>query len=109
MADKGFRFTPNEDGIHEVSTGAEVGKLLTQYARDAARNIKRLAPTKRGFMDYRKNVKAIAARRGPDGFEAQVVVDTPVWHLPEYGTAEHRATAPIRKGVKETGIQFEEN
>lgn len=108
MTTKGFRFTPNERGIHEVTNGPEVGKLLTQYATDAARNIRRLAPSRRSFMDYRKNIRVTRARKVGTTIRAEVVVDSPTWHLPEYGTSRMSPTAPIRNGVRATGIKFEE-
>ncbi len=108
MTTKGFRFTPNESGIHEVTTGPDVGKLLNQYADDAARNIRRLAPRRRSFMDYRKNIKVNRARKVGNTVRAEVVVDSPLWHLPEYGTSRLAPSAPIRTGVRATGIKFEE-
>jgi len=106
---KGFRFDPNPDGIFEVSTGEGVKGILTQRAQDAQKEIRRLAPSKRSFFDYRKNVRARAARRTPDGFEAAVEVTSPGWHLPEYGTTTIAPTAPIRRGMKLAKLDFRED
>lgn len=108
MTTKGFRFEPNEKGIHLAASTREVAGILTQYARDAARNIRRRAPKGRQFMDYRKSIRVEPARPGAPKIEAAVLVDSPTWHLPEYGTALLKPTAPIRNGVRDTRIRFEE-
>lgn len=105
---KRFRFEPDPDGIFEASSGEAVKGILTQRAQDARREVMKLAPKRRAFFDYRKHVKARPAKRVGRGFEAAVEVDSPGWHLPEYGTAEHPATAPIRRGVRLAGIDFKE-
>lgn len=104
----GFRFEPDTAGIFHVANGEAVGPILTQRARDAAREVRRLAPRKRGFFDYRRGVRARAARRVGSTIEAAVEVVTPGWHLPEYGTTTHPPTAPLRRGVKAAGIDFQE-
>lgn len=105
----GFRFEPDEKGIFTVSSGEAVKGILTQRAQDARAAVMKLAPKKRAFFDYRRHVKARAARRVGDHFEAALEVDSPGWHLPEYGTAEHPPTAPIRRGVKLAGLDFRED
>lgn len=107
-AAKRFRFEPNEAGIFEAANGEAVRGILTQRAQDAAREVRRLAPKKRGFFDYRRSVKARAAKRVGRGMQAAVEVTSPGWHLPEFGTAEHRATAPLRRGIRLAGLKFEE-
>ena len=105
---KPFRFTPNAEGIFEVSTGQAVAKVLTQRAQDAVREVRKLAPRRRGFFDYRRKVKAIPAKKIGKGYEAAVVVDSPGWHLPEYGTSSIPPTAPLRRGVRLAGLDFKE-
>lgn len=105
---KRFRFEPDAAGIFEVSSGEAVKGILSQRARDARAEVMKLAPKRRAFFDYRRNVKAIPAKKVGKGYEAAVVVDSPGWHLPEYGTAEHPATAPIRRGVRLAKLDFEE-
>ncbi len=105
---KGFRFTPDKDGIFRVLTGPEIGKLLDQRASDAAKQIRQRAPRKRAFLDYRKGIKTTRARRSGTTIQAEVMVDSPGWHLPEYGTSNYPPSAPIRNGVRAAGIDFEE-
>ncbi len=105
---KGFRFTPDADGIFRATSGPEVAKFLDQRATDAAKEIRKRAPSKRGFMDYRKNVKTTKARRVGTTIQAEVYVDSPTWHLPEYGTSRISPSAPIRNGVRAAGIDFKE-
>lgn len=104
-----FRFVPDEAGIFEVTSSEEVAPLLTERARAAADEVRKLAPSKRSsFFDYRRRVRARAARRTPRGMEAAVEVDSPGWHLPEYGTATIPATAPLRRGIPLAGLDFRE-
>ena len=106
---EGFRFEPDAAGVYEVTNSAEVGALLTQRANDARDQILKLAPRRRwSFYECRRGVKVRRARRVGRSIEAEVRVESSGWHLPEYGTAEVRATAPIRNGVRLAGIDFEE-
>lgn len=105
----GFRFEPDSAGIFEVSSGEAVKGILTQRAQDAAKEVRKLGPKKtRSFFNYRKGVKARAARKVGKGYEAAVEVDSPGWHLPEYGTSSITPTAPIRRGVRLAGLDFKE-
>ena len=104
---KKWRYEPDVDGIYRVATGKGVAKILTQRAGDAAREVKKLGPKKRGaFFNYKKSVRARPARQTTEGFEAGVEVNTPGWHLPEFGTANYRATAPLRRGVELAGLEL---
>ncbi len=108
MADR-FRFEPDSAGIFEVSSGEAVRGILTQRAQDAAKKVRELGPKKRGaFFNYRRNVKARAAKKVGRGYEAGVEVDSPGWHLPEYGTSSIAPTAPLRRGVRLAGLDFKE-
>lgn len=105
----GFRFEPDSEGIFQVSSGEAVRGILTQRAQDAAKQVRQLGPKKKGaFFNYRKNVKARAAKKVGKGYEAAVEVDSPGWHLPEYGTSSIQPTAPLRRGVKLAGLDFKE-
>lgn len=109
MAGTRFRFEPDSSGIFEVSSGEAVKGILTQRAQDAAKEVRKLGPKKtRSFFNYRKGVKARAARKVGKGYEAAVEVDSPGWHLPEYGTSSITPTAPIRRGVRLAGLDFKE-
>ena len=80
-----------------------------QSPQDAAVQIRRLAPTGEDFFDYARNVKTEPARADATGdLAAAVLVDSPGWHLPEYGTSEVTPTAPIRRGVALANIDFDE-
>ncbi len=107
-AAKRFRFEPNEAGMFEAANGEGVRGILNQRADDAVREIRKIAPRKRAFFDYRKKVKVVKARRVGRTYEAGVAVTSPGWHLPEYGTALVRATAPIRRGVRLARLDFRE-
>lgn len=107
MTAKAFRVEADEAGIKDLMNGPGVGEILTGAAQTAAEKIKRRAPFGRAFFDYFRSVRWVAAKPGPDGMEAAVGVDSPGWHLPEYGTANYPATAPIRRGVEEAGIRLE--
>lgn len=106
---KGFVFIPDQRGIYQVTTGPEIADLLNERAREAATEIRKRAPRRgKSFMGYRRKIKTTRARRVGNTIQAEVYVDSPVWHLPEYGTSEITPTAPIRNGVRATGIKFEE-
>ena len=104
----GFRFEPDAQGIVRVANGDAVKGVLTAAARAGAAKVKELGPKRRtAFFDWRANVKAIPATRGPDGkMAAAVEVDSPGWHLVEFGTAEHSALAPLRRGIVLAGIEL---
>jgi len=108
MARDSFRFEPDEAGMFEAANGDGVRGILDQRAQDARKEIMKLAPRRRAFFDYRKKIRTVKARRVGRTYEAAVVVDSPGWHLPEYGTVEHPATAPIRRGVKLARLDFRE-
>lgn len=109
MAAAKFRFVPDPSGIFAVTHSDEVGKILEQRAQDAVVEIRRLAPRGDDFFDYASGIKANPARVDAMGdLAAEVVVDSPGWHLPEYGTSEVTPTAPIRRGVALANIDFDE-
>jgi len=105
----GFRFTPDDQGIYEVANGAGVRGILTERAQVAAKEVRRLSPKKRHFFSYTKSVKAVPAKKVGKGYESAVEVDSPGWHLVEYGSRYSTATAPLRRGVRNSGLRFEEN
>jgi hypothetical protein len=102
----GFKFEPDEAGIKKVLAGPGVGKALTDAAVKMRERIQRYAP--RGFMGYWKSVRYVPAKPGPDGLEAAAGVDSPVWHLPEYGTASYPARSPIRRAARDVLDDFQE-
>lgn len=102
----GFKFERDDAGIRKVLEGPGVAKHLTDAAVQVRERIQRYAP--RGFMGYWRSVRYVPAKAGPDGLEAAAGVDSPVWHLPEYGTANYPARAPIRKGARDVLADFKE-
>ena len=102
----GFKFEPDRKGIEDALESPGVGRLLTSTASSVRDRIQRFAP--RGFMGYYKSVRFVPAKKGTDGLEAAAGVDSPVWHLPEYGTANYPARSPIRRAVAEVVDRFEE-
>ncbi len=104
-----FKFTPDQRGIDDVLTGPDLGKFLTDVAVDAAGRIEKHGPTsKDSFMGWKGSVVALPARPDGDSIAALVGSESPGWHLVEYGTATTQPYAAIRKGVRETGVRFEE-
>lgn len=105
-----FRFTPDGAGIFEVANGDEVKGVLMQNAMDVAAAVRRLAPKDPDdFFGIAANVQAKPARRDTDGkMTATVEVDSPGWHLAEFGTANTPARAPIRKGARTVLTDFRE-
>lgn len=108
MTSRGFRFDVDTKGIEDVLESPGVAKHLTAAARAVADKIERFAPRRRAFMDYRRSIRAIPASQGSDGLEAAAGVDSPTWHLPEYGTARYPARSPIRRAAAEVVDRFEE-
>lgn len=105
-AGSSFKFEPDRKGIEKVLEGPGVAKALTDAAVQVRERIQRYAP--RGFMGYWRSVRYVPAKPGPDGLEAAAGVDSPVWHLPEYGTASYPARSPIRKGARNVLADFKE-
>lgn len=102
-----MKFTPNRRGIEDVLRSAGVAELLTDTAEQVAEEIRATAP--RGFMDYRESVTVEPARPGAFGdLEAAAVVDSPGWHLPEYGSVNNAPRATIRNAARAVLDTFEE-
>jgi hypothetical protein len=101
-----FTFEPDEAGIRKVLEGPGVADTLTAAAVQMRERIQRYAP--RGFIGYWRSARYVPARQGPDGLEAAAGNDSPVWHLPEYGTVNYPARAPIRKAAREVLAEFKE-
>lgn len=110
MAD-GFRFDPHLPGIAKVSTGPGVAPLLDKAAEKAATKMKGLAGKMKSsaFFDFRKSIKTVKSHTIAAGDAvAYVGSDSPGWHLQEFGTASQPPRAIIRRGMKTSGIRFEE-
>lgn len=101
-----MRFERNDAGIKDVLGGAGVRQHIDTVTRQIADAARRLAPS--GFMEYRDTIEAIPAKDTPEGPVGYVGSSSPVWHLPEYGTARVAPSAPIRNAVAQVGIKFEE-
>jgi hypothetical protein len=103
-----FRFDPDELGIARVLNGPEMAGFLTGAARDVAGRVDRYAPSKRrDFYDYRSNVRAVPASLTADGLEAAVEVDSPGWHLVEFGSLHYPARAPLRRAMQDAGFELD--
>lgn len=102
-----MKFTPNKRGIEEALRSGEMAAFLTDTAEAVADEIRSSAP--RGFMDYREGVKVEPARPGAFGdLEAAAVVDSPAWHLVEYGSVNSAPHATIRNAARSVLDHFEE-
>lgn len=100
-------FRRNNRGIDEALQGAEMRRHLNNAADTVADEIRRNAP--RGFMSYEEGIGTEDARPGPSGdLESAVVVDSPGWHLVEYGSVNTAPRAIIRNAVRSAGLDFEE-
>lgn len=106
MTAPGFKFERDKPGIEKVLEGPGVARALNDAATQMRARIQRYAP--KGFMGYWRSARYVPAQRGPEGLEAAAGVDSPVWHLPEYGTASYPARAPIRKAAREVLADFKE-
>lgn len=105
-----FRFVPDRPGIAAVSSGPGVALALTAAATGALRRMESLSSgMHRGtFFDFQGSLGVIAARPVRGEFVAYVGSNSPGWHLQEYGTLYRPPRAIIRRGIKATGIKFEE-
>lgn len=106
----GFRFDPHLPGIEAVSTGAGVAPALDKAAEKAATKMRNLAAKMKSsdFFDFRKSISTVKSRKIAGEQVAYVGSDSPGWHLQEFGTAQQKPRAIIRRGMKQSGIRFEE-
>lgn len=101
-----FTFKRNDRGIEEVLEGPGVAAHLDELAERVAAEIRSNAPD--GFMDYADGIDTEPAHRGLSGLEAGVVVSSPGWHLPEYGSVHTAPRAIIANAARSVLDQFEE-
>lgn len=106
----GWRFEPDAAGIEAAAHGPAVKPALDAAASKAAGAMKNLAGRLRSpsFFSFRSSVKAIPAEMIDGEMTAFAGSDSPGWHLQEFGTAHAKPTAIIRRGMKQSGIRFEE-
>lgn len=103
-----FRFDPDEAGIERVMTGPAMAAFLTDKAKDVKGRVLNYAPSaKRDFYDYRSNVRYVPATLTAEGLESRVEVDSPGWHLVEFGTMRYPARAPLRRAMQEAGFELD--
>lgn len=106
----GFRFDPHLPGIKAVSTGPGVAPFIDKAAGKAAGKMRNLASKlkRSAFFDFRDSIKTVKSRTIGEDVVAYVGSDSPGWHLQEFGTARQQPRAIIRRGMKQSGIRFEE-
>lgn len=109
MAD-GFRFEKDDAGIKRVANGPGVAHALDKAAAKAEGKIKALAGnlSAGAFLGFRGSIRSIKSRDVSGEQTAYVGSDSPGWHLQEFGTSRTRPKAIIRRGMKTSGIRFEE-
>lgn len=109
MAD-GWKFRPDEAGIKAVSTGPGVDVALNLAAQAAAARMRSLAAGMKSgsFFKFRSTIKAVKASGTGKERAAYAGSSSPGWHLQEFGTAHDRPHAVIRRGMKASGVRFEE-
>lgn len=109
MAD-GFRFAPHLPGIEKVSKGPAIMPELDKAAEKAAGKMRGFASgmKRSAFFDFRGSIRVVRSRMEGDEAVAYVGSGAPGWHLQEFGTARQRPRAVIRRGMKASGIKFEE-
>lgn len=104
-----FRFDRDDQGIEGAANGPAIGDLLTNAAQQGAASAEGLGPRRAtSFMNWRKSIRAVPARRTSEGMEAAFGSDSPGWHLVEYGTANTRPYAALRRAARAVGLRFEE-
>lgn len=88
-----FRFVLNKQAADQLARSAGVEQFLHDVATDAAAEVDRRAP---------RIVKGAGMSIGADSErgEARVVVVSPFWHWPEYGTSKYPAKSYLRPGVQ---------
>jgi len=93
------RFTKNRGFDRDVSSEAEMRRFLGRVADDAAAEVERRAPRwiKRAGARIQGEVVTSSS-----GLEAEVQVDSPFWHLPEFGSVNNAPTPYLRPGVQAT-------
>ena len=91
------RFTPRPGATRELARSQEMGAFLGAVADAAAGETERRLPYPRLLGGVR--VDGTTDLTG-DGYEGQVVITGPGWHLWEYGTVNHGARPAIRPGVQ---------
>lgn len=93
-------FKLNRQGIAEIAGGEGMRAHMQNLADDAAAEIERRAPSM--VKTARSRVYGRVVKAG-DGWSAEAVVKSAVWHWPEYGTAGRHFRTPepyIRPGVQ---------
>ncbi len=106
-----FTFTPDREGIQRSLEQPGMAKFINQASGAISRAIKTRGPKRRSsFFRYRQGVFVMPAKLTRDeGMVGAVGVDSPGWHLPEYGTRTVSAIAPIRRGARDVaGVRFRE-
>ena len=106
----GYDLEPDAAGIEKAANGPAAKAALDSAAGKAASAMKSLAGALKSasFFQFRKTVKAIPAEMVDGEMTAFVGSDSPGWHLQEFGTAHEKPKAIIRRGMKQSGIRFEE-
>lgn len=107
-----FSFKEDEAGIEDVLASRGVAKFIDKASGAIAGAIKTRGPKRRSsFFGYREKIEVMpAVRTRREGLVGAVIIASPGWHLPEYGTARISATAPIRRGARDVaGVEFEES
>lgn len=90
-----MRFTPNPRGISSLSRTPEMTRYLRGVAGRGAAEVKAAAPS---IVDHQGARIYGEASNG----EGRIVVDSPFWHLPEYGSIKH----PLRPYIRPTVARY---
>lgn len=89
------RFTPNPRGIASLARTPEMTRHLRSVAERGAAEVKAAAPS---ILDHQGARIYGEASNG----EGRIVVESPWWHLPEYGGVKY----PMRPYIRPTVVRY---
>lgn len=90
-------FKPNRSFAAEVARSPEMRRFLGDVADDAAREVETRLP----FPDILGGLTVSSGTSmNAEGWEGEVRIEGPGWHLWEFGTSNHGARPAIRPGVQ---------
>lgn len=93
-----IRIIQNRLAATQLAHSAAMGRAMGNIAKDAAREVTQRAPS--GFRGGAKITADSEVGVGPDGAEGRVVIDSPFWHIPEFGTQNNPPEPYARPGVQ---------
>lgn len=93
-----IRIVQNRFAAAQLARTAAMGRAMGSIAKEAAREVTQRAPS--GFRGGAKITADSDTAMGPDGAEGRVVIASPFWHIPEFGTQNNPPEPYARPGVQ---------